>query len=240
MAFANVAQPLTHVQPSERVNYLKRVLLWTTGGLMIAGGVGIATAVALYVAAGMGMTFLLSPVVSGVAILGSFAVAHWVAPKIVFGGNRVFGFGLGTVFEGISLGYILLAAVMMGAATGNPLGLIISALTLTGLTGACLTAYVWSSPKEFKMLGAGLSAVTIPMLVLMAASFVVPSLFGGTMGILLTGLFVVISAAGLLYQINAVLHRLNTDQHIEGAYLITMGILVLFWNILSLLMRLRE
>ena len=32
----------------------------------------------------------------------------------------------------------------------------------------------------------------------------------------------------------------NTQQHIEGAYMITMGILILFWNILSLLMRLNR
>ena len=36
------------------------------------------------------------------------------------------------------------------------------------------------------------------------------------------------------------MHKLNTQQHIEGAYMITMGILILFWNILSLLMRLNR
>ena len=55
---------------------------------------------------------------------------------------------------------------------------------------------------------------------------------------LLSAVFVVVSAAGLLYQVNQVIHRLRTDMHIEGAYLITMGVLVLFWNLLSLLMRL--
>ena len=88
------------------------------------------------------------------------------------------------------------------------------------------------------MLGAVLSAVGIPMIVLMVVSFAFPGLFSGPVGIGLTALFVLISAGGLLYQINTVLHKLRTDMHIEGAYLITLGVLVLFWNILSLLMSL--
>jgi FtsH-binding integral membrane protein len=170
--------------------------------------------------------------------MGSFAVAQWVAPKLVFGEQKVLGFLLAAVFEGIAFGWLLLSAVMLGLQTGNPFGLIFSALGLTGLTGAGLTAYVWSSPREFKLLGAALSALFVPMLILMAVSFIFPGLFGGPLGIALAGLFVVISAGGLLYQINTVLHRLRTDMHMEGSYLITMGILVLYWNILSLLMSL--
>ena len=90
------------------------------------------------------------------------------------------------------------------------------------------------------MLGAGLSALGIPMLILMVASFAFPGFFGGTLGLVLTGLFVVISAGSLLYQINQVVHKLRTDQHVEGAYMITLSVLVLFWNLLSLLMRLNR
>jgi FtsH-binding integral membrane protein len=88
------------------------------------------------------------------------------------------------------------------------------------------------------MLRAGLAAVSLPMLVLMGVSFVFP--IGGILGVLLSGVFVVVSAGGLLYQINAVLHRLRATQTVEGAYLITMGVLVLYWNVLTLLMRLRR
>ena len=45
---------------------------------------------------------------------------------------------------------------------------------------------------------------------------------------------------GLLYNLNQVMHTLSTDQHIGGAYTITMGLLVLFWNLLVLLMRLQS
>ena len=115
------------------------------------------------------------------------------------------------------------------------------ALVLTAIViGFGMTAYVWSSPKDFSMLGAGLSALFLPMLVLMGVGVVFPSMFGGPLGIALSAVFVIVSAGGLLYQINNVLHRLATNQHIEGAYLITMGVLVLYWNILTLLMRLNR
>jgi FtsH-binding integral membrane protein len=103
-----------------------------------------------------------------------------------------------------------------------------------------MTAYVWTSPREFSFIGAALSALSLPMLILMGVGLVFPALFGGVFGILISGLFVVISAAGLLYQVNQVFHKLDTRQHIEGAFLIMMGLLVLFWNILVLLMKLNR
>ena len=136
------------------------------------------------------------------------------------------------------MGYLLLSAVTMGISQGNPFGLVFSALALTSLTGVGMAAYVWTTPRDFKKLGAFLSALFLPMVVLMVVGFVMPSLFGGVFGILLSLVFVGISAAGLLYQINVVVRELRSDQHIEGSYMITMGLLILYWNILSLLMHL--
>jgi FtsH-binding integral membrane protein len=62
----------------------------------------------------------------------------------------------------------------------------------------------------------------------------------GVLGLVISLVFVVVSAGGLLYRLNHVVHELDTDQHIEGAYEITMGILILFWNLLSLLNKFRR
>jgi FtsH-binding integral membrane protein len=194
----------------------------------------------VYLTAAAGITIVLNQWVSLAIILGSYGIAQWVAPKMVFGEQKVLGFGIGAVFEGIAMGYLLLAAMTMGAAQGNPLGLVTLALMMTGLTGLGMTAYVWTSPREFSFIGAALSALSLPMLILMGVGLVFPALFGGVFGILFSGLFVVISAAGLLYQVNQVFHKLDTRQHIEGAFLIMMGLLVLFWNILVLLMKLNR
>jgi FtsH-binding integral membrane protein len=228
--------PISLATPSDRVEYLKKVMAWTVSGLFFAGVTGTAMAGFLYFS---GITILSNYYVSLGIILGSFAIAHYVAPKMVFGENKAAGFVIANVAQGIAMGYLLLSAALLGnITTGNPFSLIGSALMMTALTGTGLLGYVMSGPKDFSLLGGMLSALGLPMLVLMGLSFVMPSLFGGTLGIIFCGVFVVISAAGLLYQLNAVIHQLRTDQHIEGSYLISMGILVLFWNILTLLMSL--
>src|SRR5437773_1036025 len=81
-----------------------------------------------------------------------------------------------------------------------------------------LGIYASSERHEFSMLRAGLAATFIPMLILMAVSFAFPNLIGGTAGLLVSGLFVLISAAGLLYQLNLVLHEFSEDMPMEGAY----------------------
>ena len=101
-----------------------------------------------------------------------------------------------------------------------------------------LTRTLTALPRDLSYIGAGLSMLFLPMMILMAVSFVFP--IGGPIGILISILFVGVSAAGLLYQMNKVLRELRSDMHVEGAYMITMGILILFWNILVLLMRLQR
>jgi uncharacterized YccA/Bax inhibitor family protein len=76
------------------------------------------------------------------------------------------------------------------------------------------------------------------MLALMVISFVFP--IGGPFGILLSVVFVGLSAGGLLFNLNQVMHRMSTDMVVPAAYHVTLGMLVLFWNVLSLLMRLQR
>ncbi len=239
MAFSDVARPLEHVGANERVEYLKRVLLLTAGGLGVSGATGMITAALLYLGGSIAPQLVFNRFTQLVVILGSFAIAQYVAPRLVFSGDssrKYVGFGLATVFQGIAMGYLLLTAVLM--TLGDVPWLIGTAVGLTAATGVGMAAYVWSTPREFSFIRAGLAAMSIPMLILMGVSFAFPGLFGGTLGLVLSAVFVVVSAAGLLYQVNQVVHRLRTDMHVEGAYMITMGLLVLFWNILVLLMRL--
>jgi FtsH-binding integral membrane protein len=234
---AAVAQPLLHAPPAARAAYLRRVTALTFVGLTVASVVGFVSALIIAF-----VPILQSRWISLAGILGSYFVAQFVARKMVFSSNagtRMLGFGTGVVFEGISMGWLLLAAVVLSAsALGDPMLLIGEALGLTLLTAAGMTAYVWVFPQKFSWLGAGLSMMFLPMLVLMGISFVFP--IGGIFGIGIAALFVVVSAGGLLYQLNLVINQMRTDMHIQGAFLITMGILILFWNILVLLMKLNR
>lgn len=236
MAVAIPSQPLASATPEVRSGYLLNVALLTMLGLGISSFVGVVSALAVAV-----VPLLQSSVASIVVILGSYAIAQFVAPRFVFSGtsSKWFGFGLGVVFQGVAMGYLLLAAALMGASVfGNPFVLVGQALGLTGLTTVGMVAYLWSRPRELNWIGAMMAMMFLPMLLLMGISFVFPIV--GPWGIALSALFVFISAAGLLYQVNEVLHKLRSDMFVEGAFVVTMGVLVLFWNILNLLMRLNR
>ncbi len=238
MSVAIAPRPLVHAESTTRVGYLKTVALLVMGGLGLSTVSGILSAFAVAL-----IPVLQTQVVSLVVILGSYAIANFAVRPLVFSGSssKWLGFGAASVFQGIAMGYLLLAAVLLSAEVfGNPLVLVTQALVLCGLTTVGMVAYVFTKPRDFSYLGAGLSMLFLPMLVLMGVSFVFPGLFGGPLGIVLSAVFVVVSAAGLLYQVNQVMHKLRTDMHVEGAYMITMGILILYWNILVLLMRLNR
>lgn len=228
--------PLEAAPPEVRAAYLRRVLGLVLVGLTLTAFTGIVSMLALAM-----VPQILVGYVPTIIILGCWAITNYVAPRMVFGTAKWGGFVLGTMFQGISLGFLLLVAILLSKQQyGDPFFLIFTALGLTVLSGLGLTLYATTQRRDFSMLGAALSVVSLPMLVLMAVSFGFPGLLGGTAGTVVSAIFVLVSAAGLLYQINRVLHQYNADMHIEGAYTITIGVVVLFWNILSLLMRRRR
>ena len=222
--------PVIEAPPEERVEYLKKTGTYTAISLTIAAFSAVASAM------------FIAPLVGGgwpaiIVILGSFGIAHYGAPRLVFGQQKQAGLVLASVAEGVAFGFLLLTAMYVSAAElGNPYTLIGQAMAATALTAFGMVGYLWSSPKDFSFIGAGLSMLMMPMLILMVVSFVFP--IGGPLGLIMAAGFVVFSAGALLYSTNTVLHDLDTTMHIEGAYLMSMALLTLLWNILNLLMRL--
>lgn len=226
------AAPAISGPAAERHAFLKRTALWTLGGLVVAAVVGsvsmVTVAPAIFQAGRYGGT---------IAVLGTFFLAHFVCRKMVYGGAKVPGFALAVLAEGVALGCLLLITVSMAGLRGAT-EITIQALGLTAATALGMLIYVWFSKGELKLVGAFLSMAFVPMLILMAIGVFFP--IGGTFGLIVSALFVLVSAAGLLYRLNHVVHALGTDQHVEGAYEITMGVLVLLWNLITLLSRLRR
>lgn len=216
----------------ERHAFLKKVGITTFAALAVSGVLGVVStrliAPAIYSVGSMLAT---------VVIFGSFAISHWVARKMVYGSAKMPGLVLAVIGEGLAMGFILLMTVSNFGVAGG-MGVIAQCMLLTSAAAGGMLLYVWFSKGTFSWLKAGLSVLSIPMIVLMVLQVVWP--IGGVFGLVLCAGFVVVSAGGLLYRLNYVVHELNTDQHIEGAYEITMGILVLFWNLLSLLSRFRR
>ena len=230
-----VSVPIEMATADARVTYLKKVYGLTFLGLIVA-------AVSAFLMINfIGRTpALQSPTASLVVILGCWAVANFVAPRIAANpSTAALGFAMGAIFEGAAMGYLLLTAIAVSSVRfANPFYLINLAMLLTAATAGGLSLYVWTSPKDFKWAGAITSAAFVPMLILMAVGFAFPGLFGGGFGIIVSVVFVAISVIGLLYQTRVVMKELDTSQVYPGALMITLGILILFWNLLTLLLRL--
>ena len=229
--------PLYQASESTRINYLKRVLLWTSLSLAGTAAAGIASLLVIsMVPALQSMPVYIASFLVGY-VLSQF-VARGMVTKGGSGALGIAGLGLGSVAMGPALGYLLMTALIASATNlGNPFILVGSSLGLTALTAGGMTAYVWTGPKQFSWLSAGLAAAAIPAFLAMGMSLAFPAMFGGFFGTIVMVAFVAISAGGLLYQINQVFHTLDESQHIMGAYLIAMALFVLFWNLLVLLIR---
>ena len=223
---------VANASEADRSDYLRQVSLWTLGGLTLTALVSLLSALWIVPAVYHGGKWAVIAVV-----YGSFLLSQTVVRKMVYGDNKILGFVLGTALQGIALGFLLMITLSFGD-VGNGLALIGNCLVIVLLTGAAMTMYVTLSKHSFSLIGAGISMVTLPLLGLMALQLIFP--IGGTLGIVIASVFTIISAATLLYQLNAVINKMHPSMAVQGAYELTLSLVVFFWNLLSLFNRLRR
>lgn len=232
MSFEAYAQPVIYADESARSAFLRKVGTWLAGGLTIAA---VSAALSAMTVApmifGMGENGWMANLV---LVFGAMFVAQNVGRGMVRSNNKTMGFVLGTSAMGVAMGPLILVAVMVA---GGTLEIVMQAGGLTALTVFGMCAYLWSGPKNLSMIGSAMSVLGLPALILMGISFVFP--IGGPLGIMVSMVFVALSAGGLVYNLNQVLHVASTTQVVEAAYEIALGVIVLFWNVLSLLIRMR-
>lgn len=216
-----------------RTAFLRRVAGWTTAGLGLTAVVSVLSALLLVPAvASFGRWAIL------LVVYGTFILSQTVARKMVYGESKVAGFLLGNAAQGTALGFIL-AFVAFGTGVGaDGLLLIGQCVLLTMCSSIAMFLYVSMARREFSLLRSGLSMLFLPMLVLMGIQLIFP--IGGTMGLIISSVFVLVSAGSLLYKLNWVTHELDTDSAMEGGYELSLAIVVLLWNLLSLFSRLRR
>lgn len=240
MDYAHFSPPAAEAAPSARSAFLRTVGLLTAGGLAYTAVIGALSALMIPTVVSA-VPLLGSRIGQLVVILGCFGITQYVAPGIVnsAGPQRWLGFLLGTTAQGIALGWLLLAALLMGMADyANPFALIIQAFGLVGLLTVGMVAWLITGPKELNLVQGALAILTLPMLALMALSFAFP--LGGIVGVIVSAVFVAVSGAGLLVQLNRVFHHHPVNAPMPAAYGVTIGLLVLYWNLLSLLMSLNR
>jgi len=232
MEIQNPSVAVALATPEDRSDYLRRLATWTLGGLTLTGIVSVLSTMFIAPLVFQGGSWAVIAVV-----YGSFLLAQTVVRKMVYGESKVAGFVLGTSLQGIALGFLLLITLSL-TRVEDGLTLIGQCLLITVLAAAAMLVYVIGSKRSFSLLGAGLSMLLIPMLGLMALQLVFP--LSGTVGIVVAAIFLLVSVGAMLYNLNVVVNRMNSTMHIEGAYEVTLSVVVLFWNLLSLMNRLRR
>jgi FtsH-binding integral membrane protein len=229
--------PASRAPVEERVSFLRRVGLLTLGGLMIATVSGALSMMALIAIPALANTWVMF-----IIVMGSMFGAQAIGSSLVSSEDRATqlgGFVLGTALEGVAFGYLFLAATLMSMSLyENPFVFLGQGFALVGLTVLGMVAYLLTGPKNLSMIGGALATLSLPMLALMVLSFVFP--IGGVFGILISAGFVALSAGGLLYNLNSVMHQVSTRHGVQAAYFVTLGILTLFWNVVVLLMKLQR
>lgn len=237
MSFAAYAPPVVKATPSARADYFRKV------GMLTFAGLGTAAVTSVFASAViLSVPILTSRFVMLAVVFGCFFMANSVMHGLVYSAalpTKLLGFFGAAIFEGVAMGYLLLAAAAAGQETfGNPLVFLVEAAALVGLTALGMLIYLWSGPQKLDMIKSGMAIAALPMLGLMAVTWVFP--IGGFFGLLASVAFVLMSVGGLLYNLNEVIHKLPTSMSIEGSYSVTMGLLVLFWNLVTLIMKLQR
>ncbi len=228
-------RPVVQAAEEARVSFMKQVGLKVLASLAITAVAAAGWLAAIASAPGI----LTQRYVALAIMLGGIYGAQFIGNRMTASSNsgtRSAGFVIGSAMSGVALSYIVGAAVVMGASQlGNPMALIAQAGGLVLLTVLGMVVYLMSGPKEFNWLRGALSVLLLPMIGLMAITWFFP--VGGTMGLIFSGVFVLVSAGSLLYSLNSVMHRMGLEQSTAGAFAISSSIVILFWNVLSLLMR---
>ncbi len=232
------APPVIELPADERVSYLRKVGVLTFLGLALSMVTGTVSAFVF-----AAVPALLSGWMPMIIAFGCFAIAHYGAERVVVGSAsqaaKLAGFFGGALFQGIAMGMVLLAAAVVSAeVVGNPFAIVIQGFAIVGAAAFAMMGWLLTGPRNLSMVRGALAVLWLPMLVAMALTWAFP--IGGPLGIVISLGFVVVSGMGLLYQLDRVLHRLAPTQHVEGAYFVTMALLVLLWNVLVLLTRLQR
>lgn len=175
--------------------------------------------------AGSNITWLIS--------IGLFMWASHVAEKWSLSAassqKQYQGLGLYLIAEAVILMPLLFVAVSM---TRGP-EIILQAGVLTLTLAAALTLTAFTTKTDFSFLGAILKVGFIVAVGVMLLSMV----FGFTLGLVFCGAMILLAAGSILYSTQQMVHAYRPTQHVAAALGIVANIALLFWYILSFIMR---
>ena len=164
------------------------------------------------------------------AVLGGFMGISYISQSMADSasskGMQYAGLALYVVGESIIFLPLLLMATLY-----SPDAIPQAAIATGGLFMA-LTVIAFTTKKDFSFLGGLLKVGFIVSLGLIIAS----AIFGFNLGIIFSGVMVILAAASILYSTSNIIHRYDTSQYVAASIGLFAGIATLFWYILRIVM----
>ncbi len=223
--FDSSARPYEAIgEPSARAVFITRTYLHLLGAVLAFTAIewvlfssGLAWA--------MARTMLST---SWLLVLGGFVLVSWLASRAAYSARSL------AVQYAALAGFVVAEAVifvpLLAIAFVKAPGAVQSAVTVTGIGFAGLTAVAFLSRKDFSFLGAILRWVGIVALVAIVAGV----LFGFELGTWFSVGMIAFAGAAILYDTSAVIHRFPTDRHVAAALELFASVALMLWYVLRL------
>lgn len=225
-------QAVAEAPADVRRRFLQQVALQTMGGLTLTAVVAMVSMFtvvpAVFALGKWGMIIFVYACIFGAQALGR---------KLAYGNSPAAGLVVGAGLQGMALGFLLTVAIMSAGAQEG-IALIGYSLLMVVLAVGAMLLYVTQEKREFSMLRAGLAMMGIPMLIVMGLQLFLP--MDGTLGLVISGVFLAISVGSLLYTLNKVLRDFPAEMPTPAAFELTIGIVIFYWNLLSFFLRMRR
>ena len=218
--------------PDARMAFIRR-----TYGIVALAITGFVVLTAVFFKMGFAETLARTLFASKFGWLGiiiAFLVAGYVAKSIA----RAKHLGVAVQLGGLAI-YVVLEAVII-----TPLmyiaelrfpgqGIPLQAGVLTLLVFGGLTAFVFTTKRDFSWLG----PVVMVGFLLMIGAVVLSMIFGFQLGIVIAFVGAGLAAAAVIYDTSNILHHYNTDDHIPAGLELFASIATLYWYILQIVMQ---
>jgi uncharacterized protein len=223
--------PVAEALPAERALFIRRTYTHLAGAL--AAFVGLEYLLLPSPLARMYMQFLSSSRFSWLMILGGFMAAGWLSRSLIAGAKtrsmQYVGLGVYIVAEALIFIPLLYIAVYYSSRDVLPTAALITGGLFTGLS-----AYAITTRKDFSFLGGILTIGGFVAIGLIIAGTV----FGFNLGLAFSGGMVLLAAGSILYDTSKIVRVYNTDDYVSASLQLFASVLLLFWYVLRIVMRL--
>ncbi len=166
-------------------------------------------------------------------LLGAFIVIGWLARSFAQNIESPAAQYAGLLLYVLAEAVIFVPMMYLAVYYSSP-DLLMNAATLTGFLFAGLSAVAFTTRKDFSFLRGILTIGGMVALGLIVSSI----LFGFTLGLAFSAAMILLACIAILHDTSKIIHHYPVGAHVAASLELFASIALLFWYVLSLLMRL--